>query len=162
MAALADQNIALIKLLLEKGADPETYDEYGNSALMTVYKYVPDVAPEDISELIKLGVDPNMEDSHGHNLLMEVVRGDHQKKVKIVEIILNAGVDVNAQDKMGRTALMYSVQKENSDRKIFKMLMKAGARIDIIDSEGKDVFNRFRADFNMGPILDKMACFRYY
>lgn len=157
MVALVYPNIELIKLLLEKRAEPQTSDYSGNNALMVAYKYGQNVTPGNISELANLGVDINAENTSGYNLLMEVFRGDHESKVEIVEAILKSGANVNAQDKMGRTALMYSVMEENSSRKIFKMLLKADARIYITDSEGKDVFNHFRADFNMGKILTKMT-----
>ena len=75
---------------------------------------------------------------------------------KAVEMLIDAGANVNVRESSGRTPLMVAVLRANIDyhihrnikvlSNIIKMLMKAGAKTNISDADGKKAtdYNVFR------------------
>jgi ankyrin repeat protein len=63
-----------------------------------------------------------------------VAAANHQKTTIGLELIKSGKVNLNHQGKVGFTALMHSCW--NSDQTLALELIKAGARVDIIDNDG--------------------------
>lgn len=149
------KNIELFKSLLDKDFNPEKREEYGNTALMRACKFVVNITPELVSHFLDAKFDPDDPDYDYHTPLMVMVRDKGNYTEKVVLKLLEAKADPNIQDKNGMTALMHCVSKKGT-KKIFKMLLRFGADITLMDNEGKDLFHHFGSDFNMGKILKKM------
>ncbi|HKQ76162.1 MAG TPA: protein kinase [Blastocatellia bacterium] len=123
---LANEKGNAVRILIEKGADPNTRDDEGRNGLMLM----------------------SMESGNGFNA--DVTVEAHQtieprlrfrRRGKVVELIgetlLNAGCDINAADNKGRTPLMYAVIFERPA--VVKLLLKRGANINAKDHDGLDV-----------------------
>ncbi len=131
-----------VKILLEKGADPNTRDSDGRNALMAMsMEYVSigqryrlasrsrpqvdigDAALKFIGEtLLQAGCDVNATDNNGSTPLMYAVR--YRRQIA-VQLLLERGANVNARDKGGMTALDLAKQFDNQE--IIKLLRRAGA-----------------------------------
>ena len=89
----------IVTLLLDRGADADTKDVFGKTALH--------VAAENgrasvVTALLERGADCNAkEDINGFTPLMLAAQSD----VSVVEVLLEHGADVGATDEQGRTAL---------------------------------------------------------
>jgi ankyrin repeat protein len=131
-----------VKILLEKGADPNTRDSDGRNALMVMsMEYVSvgrrywlgpnsrprvdigDAALKFIGEaLLQAGCDVNATDNNGGTPLMYAVRYNHPTAVRL---LLERGANVNARDKGGMTAL--DLTKQFANQEIISLLQRAGA-----------------------------------
>ena len=107
-AALAG-DITLMRLLLEKGADPNVATFAGTTALMAA------------SGVNWMGGQTFTESKEA---LMEAV-----------QLCLDKGGDVNAKNSMGVTAVIGAANRGSDD--ILEFLVKQGARLDIKDKEGR-------------------------
>jgi hypothetical protein len=96
--------VAMVKLLIEKGADPNFNDmETGATALNEA---ATQSNPLCVMELIHAGADLDIADSWGRTPLMSAAR--HRGCDIIVGILINSGADVNLVDNNGMTALTYA------------------------------------------------------
>ena len=84
---------AVVRLLLEAGADPSAHNKDGETALFSL-------EDDAVQELIAHKIDLNVRNNGGETALIETVSED------IAKLLVAAGADVNAQDSRGRTALM--------------------------------------------------------
>jgi ankyrin repeat protein len=107
-AALAG-DITVMRLLLEKGADPNITTLAGTTALMAA-----------------AGVNwmSGQTFSESKDALMQAV-----------QLCLDKGADVNAKNSMGVTAVIGAANRGSDD--ILEFLVKKGARLDIKDNEGR-------------------------
>lgn len=55
----------------------------------------------------------------------------------LLKPVLNSGIDINAQDDKGNTILMHWISRNQLNTEIFKLLMQAGAKVDLRNNEGK-------------------------
>lgn len=64
-------------------------------------------------------------------------------KAKLTEFCIEAGCDVNAQDNNGNVPLMYAIKLQDKEKRLslIKLLVKAGAKFDIRNSDKKDALN---------------------
>lgn len=64
-------------------------------------------------------------------------------KAKLTKFCIESGCDVNAQDMNGNVPLMYALHLANRKKRLplVKLLVEAGAKFDIRNSNRKDVFN---------------------
>lgn len=131
-----------VKILLEKGADPNTRDSDGRNALMVMsmkylsvgqrYRFRPRSRPEvDLraaalkfigEALLQSGCDINATDNNGSTPLMYAVR---YQQPAAVRLLLERGANVNARDKDGMTAL--DLAKQIANQEIIGLLQRAGA-----------------------------------
>ena len=65
------------------------------------------------------------------NDLICTVKEDNIRKVKK---LIDEGVDINSVDESGYSSLMYAVKNKNEE--IVKLLLKNGAKLDIIANDG--------------------------
>ncbi len=134
------QNIVIVKLLLERGADVHAA---GDRALLNAAK---EGGPEVVQLLLQKGANPNARnivpnsgDSAGDTALMYAVQGDF---LKAVHLLLAAGADVKDVNESGQTVLMKAARVDaGSDVKthvaMLELLLKRGVEVNARDKEGK-------------------------
>ena len=111
-------NIPLFTRLIEAGANVNTRDNRGRTALMFATN------AKQTKSLIEAGADVNAQDEHGMTALMGA-RNEEQTKS-----LIEAGANVNARNIWGRTALMYAKAEQ------IKSLIEAGADVNAQDGCG--------------------------
>jgi len=117
-----------VKILIEKGADPNARDEAGRNALMLM-SMEPQLN-DDLEMAIEARrkIDPSL----------RTRRND--KLVEMISIaLLDAGCDIDAADNKGRTPLMYAVAFERSE--VVNLLLKRGANADAKDHYGDNALS---------------------
>jgi ankyrin repeat protein len=154
--AIQLKDFNLIIILLERGADPNLKDKWGNTALhlavetndinivATLLKYIVDVncinsehktsvCLTDMIEIIELlckhGADLNIIVNGSTSFLR--LWSFHQPNDLLVETYLKYNANPNIQDLKGRTVLHYAV--ENKQTNIVKQLLEAGADFELRD-----------------------------
>ena len=123
--AVLRANMAIILLLLEKGADVD-----GNVLNIAILEEKETV----IRLLLDNGADPNTMTPDGNTVLMGAVsRG----KRAIIQLLLHAGADINARSASGVTVLQAAVS--SSTEVIIRILLHAGADVHVRDANGTTV-----------------------
>ncbi len=105
----AERNqVDLLKLLLERGADINVRDEKWQSAL---FHATANDRPDVIGILIQKNADVNARDKTGRTPLMMAC---HDAREQIMDMLLARGADVKARDMNGNTALMHLISGSGS------------------------------------------------
>ena len=99
-----------VKKLLTEGANPDSSDEEGNTALMAA-AFAGQVGV--VEDLLEAGADPDIQDVFGVTALMNAVIaiGDleigevHPVYGEIVQLLMDNGADVDLEDEDGTSAL---------------------------------------------------------
>ncbi|MDF2940193.1 MAG: ankyrin repeat and box protein 2-like isoform [Gammaproteobacteria bacterium] len=117
--AARDRNLALVKVLLDAGADPDISTEDGVTALH-VSCLVGELAI--VQALLAAKANPNLVNYEGCTALHLACSID---RADIVRALLLAGADPNIQDPQGRAPLHEACTEGNAE--IIKDLLKAGA-----------------------------------
>lgn len=107
----------IVRLLLSKGADPNSRGLGRKTALMLADN------PEVADMLLKGGADINAVDDSGATALSAAAIKNNRR---VVELFLARGADVNVADKQGETPLAAARRLQNSDME--QILSKFGAR----------------------------------
>jgi ankyrin repeat protein len=95
----------VVRLLLERGADPNLQDERGNTALIE-YAWQADAA----LALIKHGANLNTQNKDGLSALINSVSPD------VARVLVENGADLYLRDKQGKTALDEARQFKRPDK----------------------------------------------
>ncbi len=120
---------ALVKTLLEKGADVNAANTYGQTPLMhAVWE-----GPELVSLLLQKGADPHAKDKEGKTALMNAVAKG--RSPESVRLLLDSGADVDQEDNKGGTALMRAAQNDSPE--ILSLLIERGANVNAKDTDGR-------------------------
>ena len=122
------KQIALTKVLLKMGANPNLTDREGKTALMYACNGwsgdIVEVMPtERVRLLLQSGADLNIIDKKGKTALFYAV-DSYQND--IVPLLLKGGANVNIKDKQGNTA--FKLAQETGNEKIVQLLKQAGAK----------------------------------
>jgi len=141
--------IKSLKILIQKGVNPNAQDLVGRTGLMFA-SYNGHL--EIVKELIKAGVNLNIkEEKDGKTALMFTV---HKGQLQIVKELIKAGVDLNIKDdRYGDTALLYAIK--NNKRFIAEELIKAGTDINIKYLDERTALI-FAIQFNNHPNIVKL------
>jgi uncharacterized protein len=124
--ATTKNNLEIVRLLLEAGANPNLADDCGRLPL--------DSGSSDITALlIEAGADVDTQNIDGRTDLMVTAGG--WGRLQKMKVLLEAGANINVRDKNGKTALMYAVKERSNEEKI-TLLIEAGADLDIQDNDG--------------------------
>ena len=101
-----------VKILLGAGAEVDTQDKLGRTALMLAISH-----PAICMELLKNGASPNMSDYYGQTSLHNAAQTSN---VKAIKLLLKAGAVISVQDQNGRTPL--SIAESGKNPKVIKLL----------------------------------------
>ena len=111
LAATFGGDPELVKLLIDRGLDPNDYK--GLSPLfMAIRYYKPDVAAALVAVLIESGANVNALGERGTTPLIEAVRRNHRR---IVELLLAAGADASITGPDGQTPYDYAQDRNNPE-----------------------------------------------
>jgi ankyrin repeat protein len=120
--ACQNGNAAIVELLLEHGADPNTTLRGGETVLMTAARTG---KPGAVSALLKRGAEVNAKERRGQTALMWAA-ADGQAEV--VELLIKAGADIHATlPDSGFTPFLFAVRDGRTD--VVHALLKAGVDI---------------------------------
>ena len=103
---------AAIRLLLDRGADPNIPGAQGRSRPLAAAAY--NGSADSVELLLKHGADPNALDDDGKSAM---VYAAGRAYAPIVELLIDAGVDVNRRYAHGLTALMWAAGHDASRRR---------------------------------------------
>ena len=141
---IVENNIELIKLLINAGADLNILDNENNSPLS--YMVDEGLKIENAKEkeyflerlvlILKFRIDMNTIDKDGKTIFHKAVIADD---LSVVEKLLTKKTNLNIKDKQGRTALHHTQWKGNY--KIARLLIAAGADINEPDYAGFTILN---------------------
>ncbi|KAK6519303.1 hypothetical protein TWF281_003138 [Arthrobotrys megalospora] len=120
---------ALVKLLLEKGVDPDPKDDNNRTPL----SFAAENSDREVVELLlKKGVNPDLKDDNSRTPLSFAAKSSDRE---VVELLLKKGVDPNSKDSYGRTPLSYAA--EMLDTTVVRLLVEKGAEPNLKDSDGR-------------------------
>ncbi|CAG8546937.1 10860_t:CDS:1 [Paraglomus occultum] len=130
----AEENEAeIIQKLVESGADVDSIDEQGNTAL---HYSVMKGNLEATKKLLELGIEANVKNEDGETPLHIAAKLDDEYEedviLKISTALLEKGVSPTAQDELGNTALHYAVQRGNLS--LLKTLVKKKEYINVTNN----------------------------
>ena len=121
ITAAENGHTEIVKLLLDNGAEVDSRDKYGRSALMRAAWYSHDAVVE---ILLDRGALVNATEKWGHTALMMAAKGGH---ITTARTLLDHGADLNAKDSWGITALMYATT--NNRVEATRFLLEKGANV---------------------------------
>jgi len=124
-----------VRILIEKGADPNTRDIEGRNALMLM----------SMESRRDKDIELTIEDRETIEPKLRYRRRDRAVEL-IGETLLNAGCDINAADNKGRTPLMYAASFERPG--VVNLLLKRGANINAKDHNGESAIDWARKSRN--------------
>jgi hypothetical protein len=120
--AICNGNEAIVRLLLERGADIIRQDSYGSTAL---HLAVENGCEGLVKVLLENITDPNLTDSLGRTALFLAVQSENEM---VAKLLLDASIDVNWRDSLGNVAL--HIAAERGSEALTLLLLKYGANID--------------------------------
>ena len=137
-ARLGREDIA--SLLLARGANPDTDDEYGNTPVTTAASYG---RAEVMKVLVARRVDVNRRGRNGKSPLVAAVSGlgveiDLEQRLEVARILIAAGADVNARHpSSGSTPLFDAAgMGTNHSERMIQLLLAHGADVRAVDRHG--------------------------
>lgn len=133
-------SFAAARWLLERGADVNALDGYGDNALNTAAKWTNDLPI--ITELFERGT-ALVANKYGSTALHHAVSTTHGRATAIWDLLLAKGCDVNARNRSGRTPLFEAASCWNPF--CVKYLLKKGADASLKDEKGETVLDRAKA-----------------
>ena len=147
----------VIKLLLDKRADPNGANNYGwtplHWAAMSGHKDV-------VLLLLDRGADINKTDEDGRTPLYWAADDVQQRHTKdMVHVFMQKGADPNTAGTNGRTPLHKAAM--NGDKDVIKLLLDGGADPEVADSWGKTPRQIIAAKFKHQDVLrllDRHTC----
>jgi ankyrin repeat protein len=130
VAAAANHDVAVTRILLDAGAVVDAQDAYGWTALMRAAWLNPN--PEVARALIRAGAALEVRDLDGRTALMHAALNPNQD---VVRVLLDAGADVTARDDRGRTALLIAAERAPRAETV-AALLDARSDVDVRDDSG--------------------------
>lgn len=130
LEALDHAQEAAAHALLDLGADPNTANGFGHTALMTAARHG---LTTSVAALLKAGACPSAANAVGTTALMEAAMCG---AADLCAALLAAGADVNAVDQNGADALMRSVDQRKVEATLIGVLLDAGADATRVATDG--------------------------
>jgi ankyrin repeat protein len=133
----SDKGMAdVAKALLDKGAEVNTRNENGYTALLIAAGSPSGGAV--IPILLNKGADVTAITGGGRTALMNEARLSGYFGAEDIELLIKHGVNVNATDKEGWTALMLAANGQYESSEVVKKLLDHGADIAAVNNEGEN------------------------
>jgi hypothetical protein len=120
----------IVKLLLDRGADPNIRIRGGKTAL-----FIKALNPDIVDSLIRYGADVNIKNDHGETPLSYFA---HLGIIFRIKLLVARGADINATDNNGMTALMRARSPV-----VVELLLRLGA-----DPNIKDIYGNKASDYH--------------
>ena len=133
VAAVKDRDPSAVKSYLDRGADPNSRNSYGDSALIWA---VERRAHGLVAELLNRGADPNLAGSYGRAPLHWACAAAESEMVKM---LVAKGAEVNHLDEGSFTGLMRSAAA--NDEISLRYLLKNGADPTILNMNGQSALS---------------------
>lgn len=159
---------AFITGLIKEGANINTKDEDGNTALMKVIQQKK--SPVICQLLIELGSDVNATNNDGYTPLMVAALDHHSDESyrymdEIADILLQAGADVNIKDRAGHSMISRAINGYDYDEikylldgsihhRFVQKLLQSGCRIDSHDSVTQELFAKHYSRISKETLCD--------
>ena len=135
-ALMIANSIEIARLLIDRGADPNSVDEHGTTALMVVRSAA-------IAELlIEKGAAVNQKDEFGRTALMHALLLD--KPTDIAETLIRKGSDISAADGQSRTILITAAWKNRVST--LRELIRRAVPVNAKDDRGRTVLHHLCED----------------
>lgn len=149
-----DKANTLVKKILAHGGSPNSIFLTQYIKRTPLYIAVEGLATQNIKTLSQAGANTEWHDGWGETPLIKTCWGadgvDIKEKYGIVEALLAAGANPNAQDYVGFTPLFCLVRGDETSKYPIKLLLKYGARTDLVNYKNETVFtfarNRLRRE----------------
>ena len=129
MWAAAQGHEAVIRLLLEEGADINANKKSGGTTLMEAANKRDEII---VRLLLEKGADVNLKDTSGRTALSIAANIGYETTVRL---LLEKGADVNLKDTSGRTAL--SIAAKEGEEIVVRLLLEKGADVNVKDQDGE-------------------------
>jgi ankyrin repeat protein len=126
--AARNGHVAVVQLLLEKGADVEVKDIDGDTAL---HRPAWNGHEAVVQLLLKKGVDIEAKDIGGHTALHGAVHNGHEA---VVRLLLEKGVGVEVKNNNGDTALHQAAWKGHEA--VVRLLLEKGVDVEVKNNNG--------------------------
>ena len=126
-------DVEAVRLLLNVGADVESRDRRGNSALIYAAQARPVIRLPVLQSLLDAGADVN---AHGENGMTALMHSSMHDDPVVVNALLDAGADVHATDKTGWTALMHATRRNRGHAEVVTSLIAAGSDVNAAHRRG--------------------------
>jgi hypothetical protein len=140
MKAAAAESPTQLQTLLKGGANPNTEDASGFTALMYAVGFAP---VGNVKALLAAGATPNHQSKLGETPIMVAMMTQTYDPLAKIKLLRESGADINAQDKQGTTALMLAVGggRNRSMLDAIPTLLQLGANPRLTDHDGKTALN---------------------
>jgi len=106
------QNLTLIELLLQYGADPNKQENFEIGENTPFHKAVEKNLVDAVSLLLRFGGDPTIKNKAGFSSLHIAARDG---RIEIVKLLINAGVEPTIRDKYGFNPSYWAKQNKHHD-----------------------------------------------
>jgi uncharacterized protein len=126
--AVADDQMLMAELLLQKGADPNIRTTGGDTPLINAVR---SSQADLVHLLLKHRAEVNVRTDQGY-LLLEAVA---ESSPRIVETLLGRGANPQVVDENGRTAMMLAIERGYVD--VVQSLLAAGADVNAQSADGE-------------------------
>lgn len=105
--AVVNSRIEIVKLLLQKGASPNSKDRYGDPVIMEGLSKM-----EILEILVNAGADVNLKDQNSQTLLIRAVNTGN---IKLVKFLLSKGANPKIRNARGQNALDIAESRGNAE-----------------------------------------------
>ncbi|MBB6217152.1 ankyrin repeat protein [Anaerosolibacter carboniphilus] len=128
-------NIDIVKLLIDKGADPSIKETFqGNTPLHEAAFW--DQPVEFAKIIVETGkADVNAKNAYGNTPLYYVANNNTPDDYEYAKLLINSGADVNAVDNFGCSVFYYAVSQNRAD--ISRLMLENGAEVNKIGANGR-------------------------
>jgi ankyrin repeat protein len=130
LVAAADQNIELVKDLLESNTDVNSVDKDGAPVILWASR-------RGNTELVKLlldhDADPDIASHHGWTAIMEAAICGH---TEVTELLIKGGADINIQTEAGACSIIFAAAEGNLD--VVTILLEHGADPSVVIRDGQN------------------------
>lgn len=141
--AAANCRVSVLQWLLEQGADINARDEEGNTVILAAGGHT-----EVVKELIARGADVTAHNSKGEGLLHLC-----SPWPKCLELVLPLRLPIDRSNHIGQTPL-HLAASGGGDPEALRMLLSAGASVNVQDHEGATPLHRIFSSYEYRPDVE--------